>query len=572
MQLLAPTNISFKDGLSVDRLRLGIQQAELAVSGRILPNLALTVELQQAPVELFSLFTPMPAITGTLSADANLHGSLLQPTGLLHITAKQLQLKNRLRQALPPAGFSANAILNAGNVVVDANLKAGNMINIQISGQTPMTNTGVFALQSAATLDLKVLDPLLNATGQQLHGQLLANATLAGTWSAPLLTGTAQLEQGTWQDFSTGIGINDISGTLAVVEGSLPMLKLKARAGPGTLNATGSIDLLTTDMPIDLTIIARNARPLASDQLTVNLDADVLLSGLLMTGMTASGGIHLNRADIQIPERLPTSIAVLKLSSLKPSAAPAAAESNSNLALNVIIDAPREIFVRGRGIDAELGGSIKVTGDLNQLYPDGKFTLRRGQFTLAGQVLVFNQGEVGFADNSLTNPSLNFVATSTRNNIAATITISGTAQQPKIALSSSPVLPADEILANLLFGSGAASLSPLEMVQIAAALGSLTGVTSGVGDPLESARKLLGLDRLSAGGVNPSLEAGRYIAPGVYLGAKQGISGGVPQPVIQIDISKHLKFEGGVGSGAATSSTAGSSATNSVGVIYQIEY
>jgi translocation and assembly module TamB len=150
--------------------------------------------------------------------------------------------------------------------------------------------------------------------------------------------------------------------------------------------------------------------------------------------------------------------------------------------------------------------------------------------------------------------------------------VTGSAQQPKIALSSSPTLPQDEILANLLLGKGAGNLSPLELVQIASTLASLTGVSPGIDDPLEAARKRLSLDRLSVDSASSSLEAGRYVAPGVYIGAKQGISG-TPQATLQVDVTKRLKLEGGIGSGASSSSSGNALPnSNSIGVIYQFEY
>ena len=570
MRLLTPANISYRDGLSVDRLRLGVQHAELALAGRITPDLALTAELHQASAELLSLFMPIPEISGTINANANVHGSLTQPIGQLHIAAEQLQFKDN--QGLPPAQFTASAQLRGETVDLDATLKAGSNIDIRLTGQAPMKHTGLLALHSEGALDLKLFNPVLNVSGRRISGQLTANVQLAGKWSSPVISGSAQINHGEWQDFTNGIGINAINAALLIEDGALRIVKMEAHAGQGIISVTGSIGLLTAGMPVNLTIKANNARPLAGDNLTVNLDADLLLEGMALEQMTASGRIHLNRVDIQIPERLPTGIAILKLSTDPPTIVTASSKENSQLLLNLTIEAPREIFIRGRGVNAELGGTVLVTGDLNHPHPDGDFKLRNGQYTLAGQVLVFNQGSVGFDNNSLTNPTLNFVALSTRNNITATVTVSGSVQQLNIALSSLPVLPQDEVLANLLFGKGAASLSPLEMVQITAALASLTGVTTGIGDPLESARKLLGLDRLSVGGVNPTLEAGRYIAPGVYLGAKQGIIGGTPQPIIQIDVTKNLKFEAGVGSGAAASSSEGSTSTNSVGVIYQIDY
>ena len=46
--------------------------------------------------------------------------------------------------------------------------------------------------------------------------------------------------------------------------------------------------------------------------------------------------------------------------------------------------------------------------------PSGGFTLRQGDFSLAGQTLTFNTGKVSFDGGSLTDPSLDFTATTTR--------------------------------------------------------------------------------------------------------------------------------------------------------------
>jgi translocation and assembly module TamB len=570
VRLLAPAKVLFADGLSVDRLRLGLQQAELDIAGKFTPELALNAELHETPAELISLFAPGLAMSGTLHADAKLAGSLAQPTGLVRFQADKLQMKQGSGRGLPPARIDASAALHGEIADLDAKLSAGNDTRFQVLGQIPMTQTGPLALHGEAALDLKQLNPILSAEGRRVRGQLRATANITGTLPSPLVTANARLDGGDWQDQVAGVGIKDIAAELQAENGTLRIVKLQGKAGDGTLAATGSVGLSAAGLPVDLTVTARNAKPLASDRLTANLDADLSVRGFAAELLNVGGRIRIHRADIRIPERMPTSIAVLKLNN--PAAPPP--EAKGDIALDLTIAAPREIFVRGRGLDAELGGTVHVAGTLKALRPDGAFHLRRGEFSLAGQTLVFNQGEVGFDSGSLTNPSLNFVATTSRNNIAASLTVGGSALQPKITLSSTPQLPQDEILANLLFGKGTASLSPLEMVQIASTLASLTGVTSGGEDPLESARKRLGLDRLSAGGANPSVEGGRYIAPGVYLGAKQGVSGGNPQAIIQIDVLRGLKLESTVGSvgGAGGTSSSGTSSTNSIGVIYQFEY
>ena len=570
LALLQPAQLNFKTGLAVDKLRLGWRQAELEIAGQISPDLALTAKLHDAPAELISVFAPELALTGMLRADASLQGKLDQPSGVAHLSAEHLHMPGSVGAALPPASLSADLVLHGDSAALTAKLDAGAKTHLQLAGQLPLNNTGLLAVQGQAAVDLQQLDAVLNAEGRRARGQLQLDMQLAGSWPEPLFSAKAELRQGEWQDFSAGVAVSDIGASLTAADGELRIISLQAKAGPGTLSAAGSIDLFKAGMPLNISLHASHAQPLSSDILTANLDADVLLGGFGAAEMTATGRIHINRADIRIPERLPSGIAVLQFSNSQTPAVPAAPPSHINLDLS--LDAPSEIFVRGRGVDAELGGELRILGSADQPRPQGEFKLRNGQFTLAGQKLTINQGAIAFNNNSLTNPSLNFIANTTRNNIAAVLSVTGSVKNPIILLSSTPKLPQDEVLANLLFGKGSASLSTLELVQIASTLASLTGVTAGMGDPLENVRRRLGLDRLSVGGATPSLEAGRYIAPGVYLGAKQGISGSAPQPMIQIDISKNLKLEGGVGSGGAASSTSGSAVTNSVGVIYQIEY
>ncbi len=160
--------------------------------------------------------------------------------------------------------------------------------------------------------------------------------------------------------------------------------------------------------------------------------------------------------------------------------------------------------------------------------PRAASTCAAGAISLAGRSLDFTEGRISFDGGSITDPALHLVASSTSGNVIATLTIGGTAHAPKITLSSVPPLPQDEVLAHLLFGSGVGRLGALEVAGIAASLATLTGAGGGIGDPLDKVRQGLGLDRLAVrNGANgsPALEAGRYIAPRVYLGARQSASG-----------------------------------------------
>jgi translocation and assembly module TamB len=320
---------------------------------------------------------------------------------------------------------------------------------------------------------------------------------------------------------------------------------------------------------------------LASDLLSATMDANLTVKGEVRGDLAVGGRIHIARANIQIPDRFPQSVAVLDVR--RPGEKPPPPPTpNAPIALNLAIDAPEQVFVRGHGLDAEMGGQLRLNGTAAAPQIAGGFDLRHGNFSLAGQTLNFTKGRVAFDGSGLQaklDPTLNFVAESTANSITATLAITGYADQPKIRLSSVPDLPQDEILAQLLFGQSVKQLTPFQVVQIAQALAAITGIGGG-GDPLASVRKGLGLDRLSVGAASGSspgatVEAGKYVANGVYVGTKQGTSGGTSAQV-QIDLTKHLKLQSQLGTGGAPAT--GSAVTpdndpgSNIGLTYQFEY
>ncbi len=146
--------------------------------------------------------------------------------------------------------------------------------------------------------------------------------------------------------------------------------------------------------------------------------------------------------------------------------------------LDLTLNTPGQIFVRGRGLDAVLGGRLHVGGTSAAPQVSGGFTMQRGTFSLAGTVLTFTRGTVGFHGAGVTgtiDPSLDFEADVTTSTTTAMLIVGGYASAPKITLSSSPQLPQDEVLAQLLFGRSAKDLGPFQYAQIAAALADLSG-------------------------------------------------------------------------------------------------
>ena len=398
---------------------------------------------------------------------------------------------------------------------------------------------------------------------------------MTGTTSAPLVRGTANLSKGDFTDYRRRCPRHQPDGDHPGHGGHHPPGQFHRKGRPWD---TGR---LRHDQPgrrhAGRSAFHRRQRPPAvSDLITASIDANLTVQGEVKGDLEAGGTLHVRRADIRIPDKMPTSIAVLPVRDANaPPPPPPGPEPQSAIALNLTLNAPEEVFIRGRGLDAELGGTIHFRGTAANPIPSGGLHLRRGTFSLVGSTLNFTEGTIDFSGAGIADPSIHFIATSTTATMVATLTISGSAKNPKIALSSVPDMPQDEILAQLLFNTSTSKLSPFQLAGIAAALASMSGATSSF-DPLESLRSNFGLDRLSVGSDpngSPTLEAGTYLARGVYLGAKQSATGGGTQATVQIDLTRGLKLETTAGSGntSATGST-GSADAASIGLTYQFEY
>jgi translocation and assembly module TamB len=442
-------------------------------------------------------------------------------------------------------------------------------------------------LKLAGNLDMTLLNPLLEAGGRHVTGAVAIDTTVTGAAASPEIGGKVRLTKGSFRDYAQGINLSDIAGELSGSHGLLQVDKLTARAAPGDVAVEGTIGVLQPKIPVNLKLTARNAQPIANNIVTANLNADITVAGTARERLDVTGRININRADVEIPSGLPPNVAVLDVR--KPGEAPRPPpEKPLVIGLDITVDAPRQILVKGRGLDAELGGQLRIRGTTDSPLVSGGFELQRGFFTLASSKLTFTNGTVTFGSAGLKNridPTLDFTAQTQVADITATVRITGLADAPKIELSSTPELPQDEILARVLFGQNASQLSALQVVQIGTALATLSGGGGGSFNPVAKIQKALGLDRLSVGGASStgangtqqntgaSIEAGRYVSSRVFVAVKESTTG-TSQLAVDVDLTKHLKLQTKLGNGNTTAqgTTPENDPGSSVGLAYQFEY
>jgi translocation and assembly module TamB len=584
-RLTAPAHIDFANGLAVDRLQLASGKSSILIAGRMTPALAMTVAVRNATPDLVRPFAPSLNADGIFSVQAKLTGTIAAPGGTVAFTGAGLKLRGQ--SSVPPANVMARATLRGQAMTLNAKIGAGTADVIAVSGQAPMSASGRFNLRTKGTVDLTAFDPMLNPSGKRLRGRATLDGGFQGTLAQPRISGTLVLAGGDFQDFLQGLHLQDLAARVEARGDTIAVRQFSGRAGHGTISGSGTIAVWAPGAPVNIAVKMKNAKPFTTDRLTASLDADLKLVGHLSDGLTLTGPITVGRGDINIAATLPPNVVVLNVrrSGAPPPPPPLRSQgpSTSAMKLDLKVAAPSGLYVRGRGVDAELQGNITVKGTAAQPYVGGGFELRRGSFDLAGKSMDISKATITFDGRSLNgafDPAIDFVAQNSTGGFTAKLAMTGHASAPLITLSSTPSLPQDEVLSRLLFGENVSQLSPLELAQVAEGLSTLMGNGGGF-NPLSSARRSLGLDRLAVGGTETgngaSVEAGKSVSRGVYVGAKQNTSGGT-QAMVQVDLTKHLKLQTtlSAGFGAQQSNTTVPTPQNdrgsSVGLSYEFEY
>ncbi|MCB5199608.1 translocation/assembly module TamB domain-containing protein [Loktanella sp. TSTF-M6] len=455
--------------------------------------------------------------------------------------------------ATGPGGIQASA---------DGTVAAGGNLNLDANGQVPLGLANTFitprSLDGIATFNLSVNGPpaLTSVSGQ-------------------IATGGARLSLPSLSE-----SLENITGRIAL-DGQSAQIDMTTEVGTGgTLTLTGPV-ALTGGYNADLGLALRAVRLRDPNLYEAILNGRVTVQGPLAGGAVIGGDVQLSEANIQVPSSGVGGLGELpEVRHLNPDAAVrqtlnradvaidggdrAAAETGGGgpvYPLALTITAPNQIFVRGRGLDAELGGQLALGGTTANIIPVGQFDLIRGRISILQQRFDLTEGSATLQGDFL--PYLRLVAaTETDNGTVVRIVVEGPANDPEVSFESVPDLPQDEVLSQLIFGRDLSEISPLQAVQLAAAVGELAG--RGGGGLIDGFRANLGLDDFDvttdAEG-NAALRAGKYLSDNLYTDVTIG-SDGSTEINLNLDITSEITAKG----------TAGADGETSIGIFFERDY
>ncbi|HEY0435453.1 MAG TPA: translocation/assembly module TamB domain-containing protein, partial [Phenylobacterium sp.] len=388
--------------------------------------------------------------------------------------------------------------------------------------------------QFQAEGEVRPLFDLLVGGERSLSGRVSTEGTLGGTLANPTATGAIAVQGGHFEDGVTGLSLRNVAMKADFAQSAVNVTEASGSDGHGgTVTGVGRISLAREGVS-SFRLNLRSFRLIdndlatasASGQATINRGADGKVK------LTALLGI--DRADVAA--RLPTPSGVVLMDVVEknrppelPASLPPANLNDAGWALDVTLNADRGVFLRGRGLDIELGLDAHVGGSTGDPRLSGKATVVRGAYDFAGKRFEFDPTSVVYLSTRAEGVRLNLLATRDDPSLTAEVRIRGTAARPEITLSSTPSLPNDEVLSQVLFGHSASQLSPLEAAQLASALASLRG--GGGLDVVGNLRAFAHLDRLALGGgdaTGVTVSGGKYLTDNVYLeitgGGREGPS------------------------------------------------
>ncbi|MCO5065349.1 MAG: translocation/assembly module TamB domain-containing protein [Rhizobiaceae bacterium] len=539
-------------------------------------QMALDVNLNAFPVAVLNTVAKGQGLGGTLNGRAHVTGTLARPAAEFEAHGTGLRTTALDNAGLSPLELDVNGRFADRTVVLQsAAVNGPRGFNLKASGRVPLAGPGL-SVSVKGDAPLALANRFLAERGAQASGNITLSASATGSMAHPSLRGMFSTMGASFVDPESNLRLNDIA-VMGSLDGDRVVLRSAsaALASGGRVSASGSISTnAAAGFPADISINLDNARYADGIMLVATLNGALRLTGALARDPTLSGRIDVERAEITVPDSFGGAAANIAVKHIDPSpgvvatlkrakaddGTPVPTARPSVLRMNIALNAPNKVFVRGRGLDAELGGSLQLTGPVSDIQPVGGFRMIRGRLGILGQRITFDEGTVTLVGDL--DPFLDFVARSESSGITVFITVRGRVSALDIAFSSQPQLPEDEVLARLIFNRGINELSPFQIAQLAAAAAELAGGanTSLLGS-LRSATGLDDLDVVTDSKGNAAVRAGRYIQDNIYLGVEAG-GGGTTRGTVNLDITDNLKAKGAVGSDG----------DSSIGVFYEKDY
>lgn len=499
-------------------------------------------------------------IAAPYGARAQAAGVLTGPEAAIVLVASIPDVSPLVSELSGPVDLDATARRAGSDWTVTADASGAGGIVARLSGT--VTDDGVPDLTASGSVPLALSEPFISP--RSLVGTAEFDLSLQGGTDIAALAGRLEARNARFFDPSSGVALEGISADALLSNGAADLNLSGNGVNGGTVSANGRIvlsDTLDASLALSLKDMAVRDARLFDTRVT----ADLTLDGGLTGGAMVRGDVVLGETTILVqPSALGATGTIPEITHIQESAASRAnrgragliatpnsgsGQANAVYGLDVRLSIPNRLFVRGRGLEAEMGGALAFTGTTSAINSTGSIGLVRGRLDLLGKRFDLTEGRVGFQGGL--DPNLRLVATGAITGGSASIVVEGSVSEPEVNFVSSPQAPEDEVIAQLFFGRSLAELSAFQTLQLASAVATLAGNSgSDIVGRLRQGLNLDDFDVVTGEDGSAAVRAGKYISENVYTDVTVGQDTG--EVSLNLDLNPSLTVRGSVASDGNT--------------------
>tara|TARA_R110000868_G_scaffold71948_2_gene210052 strand:+ start:7840 stop:12039 length:4200 start_codon:yes stop_codon:yes gene_type:complete len=538
----------------------------------------LNLRFRQMPLDFATLFVPAGSVQGALNGTLELDAA--RNTGKARLKFSGIRLAQDVDDLRPAFDATIDGDWAKDRLELVAAAQGISDKPFDLKASLPFVRSRGQAFPTlgargkvSGSLDwegpLASLAALVELNGQRVAGHARVALRASGDISAPVIDGTATLNDGTYENFLTGTVLKSIEAKIEAQNSRDASFTMTASDGAnGQVNAKGSLTLdQSAAEAIAITAQVSNARLLRRADVDATIDGELRLTGpalppTLEKPATLSGSLTTREMLIRIPESLPADVPLVEVIEINGRNSTGAMPQDQKAAplpilLDLTLATTKPVRITGRGLDSLWAGTFAVSGTADEPLIKGALNSQRGTLEFAGKTFTLTKGNVTFPGTYPVEPNFTVTLTYRRDDFMATINVSGNSTKPDITFSSSPSLPKDEILSHILFDKDVGELSALETLQLARTLAELSGVSIGGtgGGIMDRVQETLSLDvlRIDSGASGATtVSAGKYIQEGVYVGVEQGALASDSSVKVEIEVTPQISVETRVGQNASS--------------------
>ena len=539
-------------------LNVGAGQVTAKLDHRPKRNFAANARIADLVLGPWGEMFGLSGLDGTMNVTADIS----EASGQLPIATVKGGIENITTAAvkdMAPFGMVLDLALQDGQFDGNATLGNEEAQIVEARGTVPL---GVSILKQDFTLDpdapidaqVKVdgeiaqFWPYVPAPDHVMSGHLKLDVVASGTLDTLDWNGDIALSDGAYEHLEYGTLLKQITINGDFDQNGLRVPEITATDG-GNGRISGSAEVTLDDDPVvsyKAELKIDNAALSRKDELQFWADVNTSVTGTEKTADIKSN-VTLRRGEVDLTLALPASVSTLDVENIEDAKQREEEEEKKKAAsgfvgnLDVTVDIPGRLFVRGRGLDSEWGGKLDISGTTAEPVIVGQLQALRGQLDIIGKTFVIKDSKITFSGATPPDPLLDIEGVYTTDDLTVTAGFQGPASDPELVLTSNPSLPEDEILSQVLFGKSQGSLSAIEAVQLASAVNELSGGGGGL-DIVGSVRRFIGADVLQVGGGEdgPNVKVGKYLTDGVYVGTKTGTTPGSSGVEVEIELTPNI--------------------------------